>query len=224
MSNPISDKQLQANRRNALRSSGPRSEAGKAIVSQNAISHGLLARHVVIEGESQTKFDLFHEEMVAELKPVGMLECSLLDKIASSIWRQHRAVRIENEVMGTLRDPMEGNTGNKNQVPFKFVINKHYAGLPEGHEEDKDSAVGLPNSDVKENSDVRNQRSDKKPERLSLGRAVRNDIEGANILQKFQRYASEIDRALYKAIREFDRLQEKRVKRSIIDVEASAEG
>lgn len=246
----VSEKQLEANRRNALRSTGPRSEAGKAIVARNATSHGLCGRHAVIEGESQDEFDLLYEEMIADLKPVGMLECCLADKIISSIWRQHRAVRIENEVMGTLRDPMEENAGNKNQLPFKFVINKHYAGLPEGYEEVKASPemvnekCGMENED----SDLGPRQIDKSSseqaamsngqaaessgqiaksdavKKLSMGRAVRNDIEGSNILQKFQRYASEIDRGLYKAIKEFDRLQEKRAKHSIIDVEPSAEG
>ena len=40
--------QIQANRRNCQKSTGPRTPKGKAIVSRNALKHGLLARHNVI--------------------------------------------------------------------------------------------------------------------------------------------------------------------------------
>lgn len=46
-----SQKQLEANRQNALRSTGPRTADGRAAVSQNAVRHGLRAQRVVIEGE-----------------------------------------------------------------------------------------------------------------------------------------------------------------------------
>jgi len=58
-----SQKQIEANRRNALKSTGPKTLDGKAIVSQNATTHGLRARHTVIDGESQTEFDEFYDEL-----------------------------------------------------------------------------------------------------------------------------------------------------------------
>lgn len=39
-----SAKQIQANRRNARKSSGPKTDAGKAIAARNALQHGVLAR------------------------------------------------------------------------------------------------------------------------------------------------------------------------------------
>ena len=45
--------QIEANRRNAKKSTGPRSGAGKAAVALNGIKHGLLSRHVLIKGESE---------------------------------------------------------------------------------------------------------------------------------------------------------------------------
>ena len=47
--------QILANRRNAQKSTGPRTREGKAAVSQNAIKHGLLARQAVISSESQAE-------------------------------------------------------------------------------------------------------------------------------------------------------------------------
>jgi hypothetical protein len=48
--------QIRANRRNAQKSTGPRTPQGKAVVSQNAIKHGLFARQDVISSESQADF------------------------------------------------------------------------------------------------------------------------------------------------------------------------
>lgn len=45
------EKQIQANRNNAKKSTGPRTEKGKARVSQNALKHGLLARDAILPGE-----------------------------------------------------------------------------------------------------------------------------------------------------------------------------
>lgn len=51
--------QILANRRNAQKSTGPRTPQGKAAVSQNAVKHGLLARQDVINLESQADFELY---------------------------------------------------------------------------------------------------------------------------------------------------------------------
>jgi hypothetical protein len=81
MDKSISNKQLQANRKNAAKSTGPRTAEGKAIVARNAMTHGLRAEHVLIEGESEEEFEQFREAMVACYKPVGVLEESLVGKI-----------------------------------------------------------------------------------------------------------------------------------------------
>ena len=57
---PVSERRLQANRKNALRSTGPRTVRGKTIVARNAIKHGFLAREVVITaGEGKETLEEF---------------------------------------------------------------------------------------------------------------------------------------------------------------------
>jgi len=46
------EKQVQANHRNATKSTGPKSVEGKNLSSQNATTHGLLAKAVVVHGET----------------------------------------------------------------------------------------------------------------------------------------------------------------------------
>jgi hypothetical protein len=60
-----SDKQARANRKNALKSSGPKTPEGKAVVRRNAIEHGLLAREVLLPGEDEEALNELHEDLIA---------------------------------------------------------------------------------------------------------------------------------------------------------------
>ncbi len=95
MSQPISPRKLDANRRNARRSTGPTTAAGKARVRLNALKDGLLARDAVLPGENRAEF----EELVARWSdhydPVGPIEESLVERAAVAYWRGARAVRAE---------------------------------------------------------------------------------------------------------------------------------
>ena len=94
--------QVLANRRNAGKSTGPRTAEGKAAVAQNAVKHGLSARLDVIKGEDQAEFDLHRETMLGELAPVGPMESMLAERVVSLSWRLKRVERIQNEVFDAL--------------------------------------------------------------------------------------------------------------------------
>ena len=66
--------QIKANRKNALKSTGPRTEEGKDASSQNATTHGLCAKKNVIKTESQDEFALYRDNMIADLSPDGAME------------------------------------------------------------------------------------------------------------------------------------------------------
>ncbi len=65
-------------------------------MSQNARRHGILSTHLVLEGESREDFDRLLATLQAELSPVGLLEMTLVERIAVSMWRQRRLVRAES--------------------------------------------------------------------------------------------------------------------------------
>ncbi len=94
--------QVCANRSNAQKSTGPRTPEGKAIVAQNAVRHGLLAREVVIKGEDPEEFELYREGMLAELAPAGQMESLLAQRIAGLAWRLRRAERLQAAAFDTL--------------------------------------------------------------------------------------------------------------------------
>ncbi len=97
-----SEAQIHANRRNARKSTGPRTEEGKAVAARNAVTHGFWARQDVISGEEQADFDRLREEMLRELAPAGPVETPLAERVVSLMWRLKRAQRLQNEVFDYL--------------------------------------------------------------------------------------------------------------------------
>ena len=92
MATPV---QIAANRRNALRSTGPRTAAGKAASSRNALRHGLAARTAVVPGEDPADFERFRAELREALAPRNGLEEVLAEVAVEAAWRLRRAWRAE---------------------------------------------------------------------------------------------------------------------------------
>lgn len=91
--------QKAANRRNAQKSTGPRSAEGKAAVARNAVRHGLFAQRVELPGEDADLRQAFFDAVIAELQPVGMNQRLLAQRIAEIQWKLQRIPIIEEHVM-----------------------------------------------------------------------------------------------------------------------------
>lgn len=83
------------NRRNAASSTGPRTAAGKAVASRNAMTHGLTSRADLVPGESAEALEELRSGLRAALAPVGTLEELLADRVLSCAWRLARLGRVE---------------------------------------------------------------------------------------------------------------------------------
>jgi hypothetical protein len=97
--------QVQANRSNAQKSTGPRTPEGKAVTAQNAVKHGLLAQEVVVKGEDPGEFEFYRDQMLEELAPVGQMESLLAHRIVGLAWRLRRAERLQAAAFDKLEDP-----------------------------------------------------------------------------------------------------------------------
>ena len=93
--------QIKANRKNAKKSTGPRTEEGKARVSLNALKHGLLARDAVLPEEDPAEFDRQLRDLEHDLRPENSVEFELVRQIADAQWRMRRLVRIETAFLST---------------------------------------------------------------------------------------------------------------------------
>ena len=92
-------KKIEANRRNAQFSTGPKSPEGRKIVAGNARKHCLLAKNLVIDTgpgmEDQAEFDRLLAELREYYKPVGKAEELCVEEMAISYWKSARALRCE---------------------------------------------------------------------------------------------------------------------------------
>jgi hypothetical protein len=96
-----SETKIAANRRNAERSTGPKTERGKAMSAQNALRHGLGARKVISFDEKEPDFIAFHAEQREAFQPADAIEEHLVERIAMCAWRLRRLYRVEAEMFDT---------------------------------------------------------------------------------------------------------------------------
>jgi hypothetical protein len=84
------EKQIQANRRNALRSTGPKTPEGKAAVRLNALRHGLRARGILLPGENPEERDRLFADLENEWRPKNRTEQLLVEQMAVAQWKLAR--------------------------------------------------------------------------------------------------------------------------------------
>jgi len=97
--------QIIANRKNAQKSTGPRSLQGKAAVSQNAIKHGLSARRTIVMSENQEDFDRHRNKILDELSPQTTIGSMLIERAVNLSWRLKRTSTLQNLVFDALATP-----------------------------------------------------------------------------------------------------------------------
>ncbi len=165
-----------ANRRNAQKSTGPRTPQGKSAVSQNAVKHGLSTRQAVISSEDQAEFDLYRQQFLDELAPETPMESMLAERVVNLSWRLKRASRIQNQTIDALNSPKPTN-------PLLEKLKKQYI------------YKGLDDSQVQSQS----------PE-LPLGRLAIKDFSNERVLERLLMYERRIENSLYKTVLELQRL------------------
>jgi len=92
-------RQIEANRRNALRSTGPKTEDGKRQSRRNAVQHGLTAETVVVALEDIEDYRAFEATIIADYDARTAVERELVLRLASLLWRIRRATAIETDLL-----------------------------------------------------------------------------------------------------------------------------
>jgi hypothetical protein len=88
-------KQIEANRCNSLKSTGPKTEAGKQASRCNAVRHGLTAETVIGALEDAEDYKAFEAAITADYDAQSAVERELVLRLASLLWRLRRATTIE---------------------------------------------------------------------------------------------------------------------------------
>jgi hypothetical protein len=193
-----SEKQAQANRRNALKSTGPKTPEGKAAVRLNANKHGLRSQEILLSGEDEEALKELDENLRAELQPVGELENLFVDGIVAAHWRLRRLRRVEAgifawELYGELaeRAQQEAHT-------YEWSVLDTLGSAEQITDEQKHQEALAKAQEMKAKQDA---------ETATLGRTFIRDADQANAFSKLSRYETAIWRSLYKALHELQRLQ-----------------
>jgi hypothetical protein len=90
-----SQKQIDANRRNALKSTGPKTDEGKAQSRMNALRHGLTAAQAVLPHEDEDDYEKLREGMLESYAPADAAELAVVEELANAYWRLLRLHRVE---------------------------------------------------------------------------------------------------------------------------------
>jgi len=170
--------QIQANRRNAKKSTGPRTKKGKAAASKNSIKHGLLAHQNIISSEKHADFCKERERILSDLLPDSPMESMLAERIVILSWRLKRIEHIQNQTIDALN--ARNTSGSLTKLTKSLLF--------------KDSA--LPQADL---SDAAHD--------LDLGRMAIKDFSNARVLERLLMYERRIENSLYRTYLEFQRLQ-----------------
>jgi hypothetical protein len=205
-----SEKQIQANQRNAQKSTGPKTPEGKAAVRHNALRHGLLSRDAVVPGEDEAVFTGLGERLRDELQPVGELENMLVERIIAARWRLRRLGRVEAGIFAWEH--------------YEELAERARRELPAHEKRILDGDIMMDGTTTMEDQQRRREDLSKAEEMkakqdteiATLGRAFIRDADGANAFPKLSRYEMSIERSLYKALHELRHCQADRRAKDIV--------
>src|ERR1035438_2019873 len=112
-----SQKQFEANRQNAQKSTGPQTDHGKRRSRRNAFRHGLTAETVVGGIEDARDYKAFQAALISDYAPQSAAEHELVLRLASLLWRLRRATAIESGLFELQADVLTGNKAVGEVVP-----------------------------------------------------------------------------------------------------------
>jgi hypothetical protein len=198
--------QINANRRNAKQSTGPRTAVGKERSSRNALRHGLLADESVLPDEDGEEFDALAARIRQDLRPQGELEEFLCQRVINTTWRLIRAARIETGLFASAlaeeRTQLARHEAERFlKEPIKRELEKRMLKAAEMTNTDDYLAAQIA-ADVEEALG--------KTELAVWGRAFAQEKLGANALLLLSRYEAHIERSFFRALEALEREQKGR--------------
>jgi hypothetical protein len=117
--------QIEANRRNSQKSTGPRSPEGKAISRFNALKSGVNAKSQVIPGEDASALEALASDYHQQFRPANPLECFLVDSLVNADWQLRRLRRVEAQLWGFHTDAAKDETdGIDEDYPLGHVFQR----------------------------------------------------------------------------------------------------
>ena len=193
------DKQIEASQQNGRLSQGPRTPNGKETSSKNATTHGLFSRQPLLPGEDPEALEALEHGLKAEFQPVGELEKALVDRLVGLTWRLRRIATIEAGVLSR----------------------RYFEVLAERSQNESRSCVRLasdlwgvqpmevldPEKHEKAVAEAQEYRQEQKSEICTQAEAFVRDCRQEDAISKLSRYENSMQRNLFRALHELQRLQ-----------------
>ena len=120
------EKQIAANRQNAKRSTGPRTDDGKRRSRRNAMRHGLTAETVIDVLEDPAGYKALQRAIYADYHPRSNFELQLVGRLVSLLWRLRRAVAIESGLLSI----QGGHSRKLKEIRTSPDLDLFYRGIP----------------------------------------------------------------------------------------------
>jgi hypothetical protein len=134
-------RQIEANQRNAEKSTGPRTDAGKQRSALNAIRHGLTAETVVLPLEDPEDYQAFEETVLSSFEPETAVERELALRVAALLWRLRRADSIETGLFQLAYDKAPTASSRNISIP---QTNSCFFTRSESHANSKTTTLSRP--------------------------------------------------------------------------------
>jgi hypothetical protein len=178
-----SQAKIDANRRNAAKSTGPRTAQGKAASSRNGLTHGLSANKHILLDEDPEEFLLLLKDLYDRFQPVGLAEERLVQRIAAAQWRLDRVFPMEASIYrNRLREVAEEDADQQRKYAFEKEC-AEFEGRPAPRE-----PAPFDEGDL-------------------LARAFDADCVAPNSLAKLARYEGALERSLDRTLRQLKAFQ-----------------
>lgn len=202
--------QNQANRRNAQKSIGPRTDAGKAKSRMNALKGGLsspVCAQLLLPTEIPGVFDAFRDAFLATLKPVGATEEQLATDVIELSWRLGRVANIERGILANgVADAEERFLDGYRRM---LEITRAEAMREATGIRDPEQVVKVTDEELHEQlvNRICDAHTLKDTEEARLARGFIEDAAGPNAMAKLTRYETALARRRERALEKLETLQ-----------------
>ena len=136
---------MEANQRNALKSTGPKTEAGKQQSRCNAVRHGLTAETVIGALEDAEDYQAFEATIIADYDAQSAVERELVLRLASLLWRLRRATIMETGLFEIQAEHLRGYLQARQLLPHSLDVMR---AEPERHDAPEISPNGKGNPEI----------------------------------------------------------------------------
>ena len=211
----VSTKQLQANRRNAGKSTGPRTDDGKARASGNAVTHGVFSQALLLPGEDAAELTELRRGIYLSQSPQDVMECELVDGIVDAQWRLRRLRGSERAVLANERDvPRICQTSSQRRLA-RAVRVAEAAGVyppPGARERDAEEDARYAEAEAQFRSVAGDDEAPLPPPGAAL---LASDFHhaGSGTIERLSRYQQRLEQSVHRALRELRQLRKDRAER-----------